>query len=933
MTAMPARKSPVSKRKKKPAQSAGHCLEPLYPGTAFLLGPDTAEGRRLLEDERREKNWKRWGPYLAERQWGTVREDYSKDGTCWEYFPHDQARSRAYRWGEDGLLGFTDRECRLCFAPALWNHRDPYLKERLFGLTNGQGNHGEDVKELYYYLESTPTHSYFKALYKYPQAVFPYDDLIARNAARGLDDPEYEILDTGVFDQNRYFDVFVEYAKNTPNDLLMRITVANRGPDEAPVDIIPTLWFRNTWIWGCRHDGCSPKPSMKQLRDGRVELLHHELGRWYFEAETPDGLSHPVWLFTDNENNNERLWGSDNPTPYVKDAFHRRVVDGETRAVNPARQGTKAAPWFRANVKPGEEVVFCLRLYAEDEAPGETFGPSFRHVFENRIREMDEAFAVFIPEALSPREKLIQRQAYAGMLWGKQFYHYSVHDWLEGDDGFPPPSKERLEGRNAGWPHLFCRDVLSMPDKWEYPWFAAWDSAFHMIPFAKLDAEYAKHQLNLFLREWYMHPNGQLPAYEFAFDDVNPPVHAWACWRVYKITARRGERDLHFLAQVFHKLLINFTWWINRKDPEGKNLFAGGFLGLDNIGVFDRSKPLPGGGHLEQADGTAWMAFYCSTMLSMALELADHDPAYEGVASKFFEHFISIADAMNTLGGKGLWHEEDGFYYDQLHCNGRVIPLKTRSMVGLIPLFAVEILDMTVIDKLPGFKRRMEWFLKNRRDLAAHIACMEKGSHRNDRLLLAIPSRQRLLAVLRYMLDENEFLSPYGIRSLSKYHQEHPFGLNIDGEDHTVSYVPGDSNAYLFGGNSNWRGPVWMPMNYLIIESLLKYHYYYGDDLQVEYPNGSGVMLNLRQVAMELARRLVHLFLPDQKGHRPIHAHDSRYADDPHFKDFVLFYEFFHGDHGGGCGASHQTGWTGLIAKILTDLGAHGLSADEESKR
>jgi len=879
-----------------------------------------AEATRLDEDAQRIRNWKRWGPYLSERQWGTVREDYSEHGTAWDYFPHDHARSRAYRWGEDGLLGICDRECRLCFAVALWNGRDAILKERLFGLSGPEGNHGEDVKEHYFYLDSTPTHSYMKALYKYPQAAFPYADLVAENARRGLKDPEYELVDTGVFDEHRYFDVAAEYAKAGPNDLLVKITVANRGPDAARLHLLPTLWFRNTWSWGRSGEGYWPRGKMQKMVDGVVEAEHASLERMRFWAE-PHGGQAPELLFTENETNSQRLFGIDGPTPYVKDAFHAFVVDGKRDAVNPAGFGTKVAALYVLDVPARGEVTVRLRLASSDEAPRAPFGPEFERVFTERIREADAFYAARSPTTIGEGERQVIRQGYAGLLWSKQYYHYVVRDWLDGDPSQPTPPAARRTGRNHDWRHLYNRDVISMPDKWEYPWYAAWDLAFHMIPFANVDPHFAKEQLVLLSREWYAHPNGQCPAYEWAFSDVNPPVSAWAAWRLYKMTGQRGARDRLFLSRIFQKHLINFTWWVNRKDVEGNNLFSGGFLGLDNIGVFDRSRPLPTGGHLEQADGTAWMAFYCTTMLSMAIELARDNPACEDLASKFFEHFIAIVDAMNSLGGHGLWDEQDGFYYDQLHLDGTSIPLRIRSMVGIIPLFAAENLEAEVVDRLPGFAKRMRWFVENRQDLARYISYFESpGDHGHGHRLLAIPSRDRLERVLKYVLDENEFLSPYGVRSLSRWHADHPFVLRAGGEDHRVAYTPGESDTGVFGGNSNWRGPVWLPLNYLLVEALERYHHFYGDSLKVECPTGSGRWMNLSQVARELARRLTAIFLPDANGRRPCHGDDPRFRDDPAWKDLVLFYEYFHGDTGRGVGASHQTGWSALAVRGIEYL-------------
>ena len=880
----------------------------------------TAEEQRLRESNDREKNWQRWGPYLSERQWGTVREDYSPHGECWDYFPHDHARSRAYRWGEDGLLGITDRQCRLCFALALWNGKDPILKERLFGLTGPEGNHGEDVKELYYYLDSTPTHSYMKALYKYPQAEYPYANLTDENRRRGKLEPEFELIDTGAFHENRYFDVVAEYAKGAPDDILIKVTIANRGPEAATIHVLPQLWFRNTWSWGCLHEGCWIKPSMK-LEEGVVSARHVTFGRYFFCADAGPGNTPAQWLFTENETNMERVFGATSFGPYVRDAFHEYVVHGKTDKVNPKLSGTKAARHYVLNIAAGESVSLNMRLCSEADSPKEPpLGPSFDEIFARRVKEADAFYASRFDHVPNAEARNVARQAYAGLLWSKQFYHYIIRDWLDGDPEQPLPPEARKQGRNIEWPHFYSRDVISMPDKWEYPWFAAWDLAFHMLPMAEVDPEFAKQQLILFLREWYMHPNGQLPAYEFAFGDVNPPVHAWACWRVYKMTGPKGQRDTEFLARTFQKLVMNFTWWVNRKDPDGRNIFSGGFLGLDNIGVFDRSRPLPTGGTLEQADGTAWMAFYCSTMLSMALELAQCDPSYEDMASKFFEHFVHITDAMNTLGGNGLWDDVDGFYYDQLRLNGGSIPLKVRSLVGVIPLFAVENLEQCVIDKLPGFKKRMQWFMDNRKDLARHITYMEEdcyGEVQHEHRLLAIPSRERLERVLRYVLDENEFLAPYGVRALSRVHKDQPYVFHVGTEEYRVNYTPGESDSGLFGGNSNWRGPIWFPLNYLLIEALERYHHFYGDALKVECPVGSGNMMTLQEVANELARRLASLFVPDANGKRPCHGDVEQYANDPHWKDLVLFYEYFNGDTGHGVGASHQTGWTALAARFI----------------
>jgi hypothetical protein len=819
------------------------------------------------------------------------------------------------------LLGITDRECRLCFSLALWNGKDPILKERLFGLTGPEGNHGEDVKECYFHLDSTPTHSYMKALYKYPHAEFPYAWLVEENRRRGKNDPEFELLDTGIFNDNRYFDVFAEYAKAGPDDVLIRFTVANRGPEAATLHLLPTLCYRNTWIWGCKHEGCWIKPRIATVGESTLQGDHVNFGKhWLVAGPGPDNKA-PQFLFTDNETNTKELYGTDNYTPFVKDAFHEYIVHGKTDAVNPNPVGTKVAACYKLDIHAGKEVVLRLRLSNQELSPQKSLGQEFDDVFAARRREADEFYAALIPTDLSSAEANVVRQAYAGLLWSKQFYHYIVNDWLEGDPQQPPPPEDRKFGRNADWRHVYSRDVLSMPDTWEYPWFAAWDLSFHMIPFTKLDPQFAKDQLVLLLREWYMHPNGQIPAYEFAFGDVKPPVHAWSCWRTYKMTGDRGERDRVFLSRTFQKLVISFTWWVNRKDAEGKNIFGGGFLGLDNIGVFDRSKPLPTGGRLQQADGTAWMAFFCNTMLSIALELAQDNPATEDMASKFFEHFVAIADAINTHGGTGLWDEEDGFYYDQLYVDGRTTRLKVRSLVGLLPIIAAEVIEDEVVKKLPGFAKRLQWFLDNRKDLAQNISYMESDGREDvhGHRLLAIPSRVRLERVLRYMLDENEFLSPYGIRSVSKYHEHNPYVFHVNGEEYRVDYVPGESNSSLFGGNSNWRGPIWFPINFLLIEALERYHHFYGNTMKVECPTGSGRVMNLQQVADELRARLACLFLPDASGHRPCHGNEQRYAADPYWKDLVLFYEYFNGDNGSGLGANHQTGWTSLAAPCVED--------------
>jgi hypothetical protein len=875
-----------------------------------------AESLRLEEDRQREHNWKRWGPYLAERQWGTVREDYSPDGNAWEYFPHDHARSRAYRWGEDGLLGWCDRQCRLCFALALWNGKDPILKERLFGLTNKEGNHGEDVKESYFYLDGTPTHSYHKALYKYPQREFPYAQLTGENQRRSRADREFELLDTGIFDDDRYFDVFVEYAKAGPNDTLIRITVRNRGPESAPLHLLPTLWFRNSWSWGGRGEDVVQTPSIVGVDDHTIEADHPTLGRMRLVADARLEPAAPALLFTNNETNRRRLFDLPDANTHVKDAFHEFIVSGRADAVSPEPRGTKAAFYYVCDVPAHAECAIRMRLFSTGEAPADPFG-DFDRLVETRIREADEFYAARLPRRDRDTTR-VTRQAFAGLLWSKQFYEYIVSTWLDGDPGQPPPAPERKNGRNARWRHVHCRDVLSMPDKWEFPWFAAWDHAFQLVTLAEVDPDLAKSQAILFLREWYMHPNGQLAAYEFDFDDVNPPVHAWACWRIYKMTGRRGHRDWQFLERTLQKLLLNFNWWVNREDREGRNLFGGGFLGLDNVGPFDRSMQLRTGMTYAQADGTAWMAFYCLTMLAMALELAIHNPAYEDIASKFFEHFVAIADAINHFGGNGLWDEEDGFYYDAIQVDHRIEPVRARSMVGLVTLFAVEVLDDLLIDRLPGFKKRMNWFLEYRSDLGRQIAYAVCGQHgAAGRRLLAIPSRARLERMLQYVFDEREFLSPYGIRSMSARHRDQPALLHTEAGEFRAEYVPGESDSALFGGNSNWRGPVWLPVNYLIVEALERYHHFYGDSFTLEVPVGSGQRMNLRHAAREVSRRLLRLFLPDASGRRPCHGGEARFARDPHWRDLILFYEYFHGDTGRGCGASHQTGWTALVSRLV----------------
>ena len=874
----------------------------------------TEEDRRLQEANERKAHWRRWGPYLSERQWGTVREDYSAAGTAWDYLPHDHARSRVYRWGEDGLLGISDNHQRLCFAIALWNGRDPILKERLFGLTNEEGNHGEDVKEYYFYLDNTPTHSYMKALYKYPQLEFPYAALVAENRRRGMRDPEFELVDTGIFDQNAYFDVFAEYAKAAPNDILVRLTAINRGPQPAILHILPTLWFRNTWSW--RPHG--PKPSLcLEQHAGRAPVIraeHESLGTMWVATDTPGEM-----LFTENETNFSRLFGTPNSSACVKDAFHEYVIAGCRDKVQSAGFGTKAAVHCIKTLSEGESWTIRLRL-SDTEPAADIAGAALDEILEKRRQEADEFYRSRAPQKLAAEAREIQRQAFAGMLWSKQLYHYVVLDWLRGDPAGPPPPPGRKFGRNRSWVHVHAEDILSMPDKWEYPWFAAWDLAFHCIPLAMIDPEFAKRQLLLLTREWYMHPNGQLPAYEWSFDDVNPPVHAWAAWRVYKIDRRRqGRPDRLFLERVFQKLLLNFTWWVNRKDTLGNNIFDGGFLGLDNVGVFDRGRPLPGGGFMEQTDATSWMAMYCLNLLVIAVELAREDPSYEDIASKFFEHFLRIADAMNQMGSdqKSLWDPEDGFFYDSLRFpDGSRIPLRVRSLVGLIPLFAIEILESQDLQRMKDFTKRMNWFLEHRPELSLGVTC-EGVCGLSDRRILSIVTTDQLRLILKRVLDEEEFLSPFGIRSLSRYHRDHPFVLRLDGTEHTVDYEPAESTTGFFGRNSNWRGPVWLPPNFLMIESLQKFHRYFGDGFKVECPTGSGQLKNLWEVSLEIENRLVRLFRKDSDGRRPVFNGCERFRTDPHWAGYHLFYEYFHAENGAGIGASHQTGWTGLIAKLI----------------
>jgi hypothetical protein len=867
----------------------------------------TAEGLRL-EEARHGTHWRRWGPYLSERQWGTVREDYSEYGNAWEYFSHDHARSRAYRWGEDGIGGFGDDRLLLCLGLGLWNGRDPILKERLFGLTNSEGNHGEDVKELYYYLDGTPTHSYMRMLYKYPQAAFPYERLVEENRRRGRTEPEFELIDTGVFSDNRYFDVEIEYAKADVDDILLQLTVHNRAAEAADLHVLPQLWARNTWSW----QPDSMRPQLVARGDDSISVDHPDLAHLQLCCE-----GRPEFLFCENETNIRRLWGMDAPGHYFKDGVNDYVVLGDSHAVNPERRGTKVAAHYRLSLAPNGRARIRARLTLDEAAGG--LG-NFDTALEQRRAEADEFYAALQEDISDPDARLVQRQAIAGLLWTKQFFYIDIPEWLHGDPLQPPPPSSRLHGRNADWPHLNNADVVMVPDKWEYPWYAAWDLAFQAVAVALVDPRFAKSQLLLLTRDWYMHPNGQLPAYEWAFGDVNPPVHAWAAWRVYEIDRdhRGGKGDRDFLERVFHKLMLNFTWWVNRKDVEGRNVFQGGFLGMDNIGIFDRSAPLPTGGYINQSDGTAWMAMYTLNLMRIALELAIGDHVYEDIASKFFEHFLYIAEAMTNIGGDGigLWDDQDEFYYDVLHLpNGERIPMRVRSLVGLIPLFAVEVLDSSALQKMPKFNARTRWFLEHRPNLARLVSRWHDAN--GDRHLLSLLRGHRMKRLLNRMLDETLFLSDFGVRSLSKTHGEHPYVFEHEGTRLSVNYVPGDSATAVFGGNSNWRGPIWMPVNFLIIESLYRFHSYYGDDFRVECPVGSGKMLHLGEVAVDLSRRLCNIFLRGPDGRRPIFGNSPIEQKDPHFRDNVLFYEFFHGETGRGLGASHQTGWTALIALLL----------------
>jgi hypothetical protein len=878
----------------------------------------TQEQTRLQEARKGTSNWKKWGPYLSERQWGTVREDYSNDGNAWDYFTHDQARSRAYHWGEDGLAGISDDKQLLCFNVALWNGRDPILKERLFGLTNSEGNHGEDVKEYYYYLDSTPTHSYMKYLYKYPQAAFPYNDLISNNKRRNRGDMEYELLDTGVFNNDRYFDVFVEYAKQTPEDILVQISVCNRGPELAIIHILPTLWFRNAWTFW--RD--TPKPSLREQESKNgfslVAASHSQLGERYLYCEGNAAL-----LFTENETNNERLFGGHNVSLYVKDGINNCVVNGKRHAVNPEHTGTKAAAHYQLNVGAGETATIRLRLC--DLAPAVIGDPfkSFAQIMQARQREADEFYSAITPQGVSKDEALVMRQALAGMLWSKQYFGFDVKKWLK-EHGADPMLPSQRAMRNSEWFHMVNHHIISMPDKWEYPWFAAWDLAFHAIALATVDPDFAKEQLDLLLQELFLHPSGQIPAYEWNFSDVNPPVHAWATIFLYRTEqALKGEGDLEFLKRSFAKLTLNFSWWVNRKDRFGKNLFEGGFLGLDNIGVFDRSAQLPTGGHLEQADGTAWVSLFCQNMLDISLELAVHDPYFEDMAIKFGGHFLWIAHAMNQMGPKGMWDEEDGFYYDVLRLpDGSATHLKVRSMVGLLPIGAATVIEPWQRERVPGATAIFMERLRQMPELLESIHPTGPGHlGYGDRGIFALVNPIRLRRILSRMLDENEFLSPYGIRALSRYHAKHPYVFNVGGQDYSVNYLPAESDTGMFGGNSNWRGPIWMPVNVLLIRALMQFYLYYGDTFKIECPTGSGKLMNLFEVAREIARRLTRIFLRDESGRRPVYGGAQKFQTDPHWKDYLLFYEYFHGDNGAGIGASHQTGWTGLVGALIEMFG------------
>jgi hypothetical protein len=881
----------------------------------------TEEGKRLVESRAGNGSWRLWGPYLSERQWGTVREDYSPQGTAWEYLPHDHARSQAYRWGEDGIAGICDLKQRLCFALALWNGKDPILKERLFGLTGHEGNHGEDVKEYYFYVDNLPTHAYMKHLYKYPQGAFPYDDLVETNRHRNRLQPEYELLDTGIFDKDCYFDLFTEYAKNSCEDILIRFTIANRSPDPAELYLLPTLWFRNTWQWNFG----SPKPLLKLIDKGSVQLVeafHADLGTYWLYCNSPDKV-----LFTENESNCSRLFNTPNSSPYVKDSINDYLIHGRTESVNPSNQGTKSAALYHLHFAPKETKVVQLRL-CNDGSIDTPFGSQFDETFAKRKAEADDFYLHVTPYPLDEDMRNVQRQAFAGLLWNKQCYHYNVLTWLNGDPTQPAPPPQRKNGRNCHWQHLDAYDVFSMPDKWEYPWFAAWDLSFHTISLAMIDPDFAKQQLLLLTREWYMAPNGQIPAYEWNFSDVNPPVQAWGAIRAYEIERTMyGRKDRAFLESVFQKLLLNFTWWINRKDANGRNIFEGGFLGLDNIGAFNRSLAPPSGGTLEQPDATAWMGMYCLNCLEIALELADEDHTYEDIATKFFEHFVNIAHAINAVKGQmeGLWDVENGFYYGVVDFpGGKVLELKEDNMTGMISIFAVTTNESSIGEKFPNYRKRFFWFIKNRPELLHNIADLTKLGV-EERVLLAFANNVKLSRMLQKVLDENQFLSPYGVRSVSKRLQKDPFVVHLGGKEFRLDYEPAESTTPLFGGNSNWRGPIWFPLNFLLIESLQKFHYYFGDNLQVECPAGSGKMANLWEVSTDLSHRLINIFLKDKNGRRALYGGIEKFQNDPYWRDYILFHEYFHGDNGAGLGASNQTGWTGLVAKMIHQYGKFAL--------
>ena len=880
----------------------------------------TAEEQRLKENRDRTAYWTRWGSYVSERQWGTVREDYSEDGEAWNYFPHSQAHARAYRWGEDGIAGISDNHQRLCFAIALWNGKDPILKERLFGLSGFEGNHGEDVKECYFYLDNTPTHSYMKYLYRYPQARFPYEDLVEENQRRDRTATEYELTDTGIFEADGFFDVEVEYAKVSPEDILIKIHITNHGTEQRTLHLLPTLWFRNTWAWGYDRE----KPRLKVFSENDqcqvIEAEHPTLGkRWFYYPVASDSSAAGTLLFTDNDTNKQKVFGVENNASYVKDAFHEYVVHHNQEAVNGDRLGTKVASHYQLSLAPGATQTLRLRLCDTPDlnAP---FDESFDTTFETRRDEADSFYHRICPYELTTEQRQVLRQGFAGLLWNKQYYYFVVEQWLNGDPAQPEPPEAHQFGRNSDWRHVFNDDVLSMPDKWEYPWYASWDLAFHLIPLAMIDPDYAKLQISRLMREWYMHPNGQIPAYEWGFSEVNPPVQAWAAWQVYKLEREFYDRaDTDFLERVFQKLLLNFTWWVNRKDPEGRNVFQGGFLGLDNIGVFDRSSDLPADSSLQQADGTSWMGMFCLNMMEIALELAKFNATYEDIASKFFEHFLYIADAIDGIGSSriSLWDDTDHFYYDALRfSDGHHELMKVRSIVGLIPLFAVGSIEPDTLDRFKGFSKRTQWFTQNRPDLTQKIACMQAPGV-GERRLLAIVHPDRLRSILQVMLDESEFFSPYGIRSVSKHHEAHPYTMQIDGTEYQVDYEPAESTTAMFGGNSNWRGPIWFPINFLIIEALYCFYDYFGDEFKVECPTGSGRYATLREVAINLSRRLTRLFMRDENGRRPFYGGVDRFQTDPLWHDLFLFHEYYHGDNGAGLGASHQTGWTGLVTRLI----------------